>query len=132
MARLYWDKHGVESLSIRIGSCLNAPKTERHLFTWLSYDDLVSLLEAGLSTKRLGCRIVWGASANAHRWWRDHGLSALGYRPKHNAEAAVALIEEDQAGDSVALRYQGGAYCSSEYTRTDPSPADIFAWMKED
>jgi uronate dehydrogenase len=53
LARLYWDKHGVESLSIRIGTCLPKPKEPRHLSTWLSHDDLISMIEAGLRRKTL-------------------------------------------------------------------------------
>ena len=64
LARLYWDKHGVESLSIRIGTCLPKPKEPRHLSTWLSHDDLISMIEAGLRTPSLGCRVIWGVSKN--------------------------------------------------------------------
>src|ERR1700734_832910 len=36
MGRLYWDKHGVESLFIRIGSCFPEPMNARMLASWLS------------------------------------------------------------------------------------------------
>ncbi|MBS7588844.1 NAD-dependent epimerase/dehydratase family protein, partial [Ancylobacter defluvii] len=57
LARLYWDKHGLESLSIRIGSCIEQPTDLRHLSTWLSFGDLVGQIETGLSCVGLGCRI---------------------------------------------------------------------------
>jgi uronate dehydrogenase len=131
MGRLYWDKHAVESLAIRIGSCLAHPEKIRHLSTWISYDDLVDLIEAALSTPRLGCRVVWGMSANTRRWWRNHRVTELGYRPKDNAEDfAVSLDAARTENDPVASRYQGGCFCSLGYSRTEPSPIDIFEWIK--
>ena len=38
--RLYWDKHGVTSVFLRIGSCTPVPLDDRMLATWLSYGDL--------------------------------------------------------------------------------------------
>src|SRR5687767_78863 len=44
MARMYWDKHGIEGISQRIGSTLEKPTEFRHLSTWLGHDDLVHLM----------------------------------------------------------------------------------------
>jgi uronate dehydrogenase len=44
MGRLYWFKHGVESVFIRIGSCFPEPTNARMLATWLSYPDLARLV----------------------------------------------------------------------------------------
>ena len=44
MGRLYWNKHGVESVFIRIGSCFPEPVNARMLATWLSYPDLARLV----------------------------------------------------------------------------------------
>lgn len=130
MGRLYWDKHGVESLSIRIGSALPEPQETRHLSTWLSLDDLAGLVEAAITVERLGCRVAWGASANQRRWWRDNG-SDMGYRVKDDAEPYAAALEAKEPGrDEVTLRYQGGSFCADGYTRRAPSPSDIFGWMQ--
>jgi uronate dehydrogenase len=132
MGRLYWDKHGVESLSLRIGSALPEPQETRHLSTWLSLDDLASLVEAAISVEQLGCRVAWGASANQRRWWRDNG-PGIGYRVKDDAEAYAAALEaKEPVRDEVTLRYQGGSFCTDGYTRRAPSPADIFGWMRND
>ena len=40
MGRLYWYKHGVESVFVRIGSAFPEPTNARMLATWLSYADL--------------------------------------------------------------------------------------------
>src|SRR5690606_9411161 len=45
LAQLYWDKYGIESVSIRIGSCFPKPVDRRMLSTWFSYPDLVHLIE---------------------------------------------------------------------------------------
>ena len=84
LARLYWDKHGVESLSIRIGTCLPKPKDPRHLSTWLSHDDLVRMIEAGVNTPLLGCRLIWGVSQNQRSWWKSHDQK-MGDLRKHDA-----------------------------------------------
>src|ERR1700677_555873 len=45
MGRLYWFKHGVESVLLRIGSCTAEPVDDRMLSTWLSLGDLTRLVE---------------------------------------------------------------------------------------
>ena len=44
LARYYFDKYGVETAVVRIGSCFPEPKDHRMLVTWLSEDDLVALV----------------------------------------------------------------------------------------
>jgi uronate dehydrogenase len=132
LGRLYWDKHSVESLAIRLGSCVSSPKKTRHLSTWMSYRDLVGLIQAALDARTLGCRIAWGVSANSRSWWRDHSFEALGFKPEDNAETFAPTLEDQAGEDLIALRYQGGCFCAIGYTRAHPSPADIFDWMRED
>ncbi len=40
VARFYFDRYGIESACLRIGSCLAEPKDRRMLSSWLSFDDL--------------------------------------------------------------------------------------------
>jgi uronate dehydrogenase len=131
LARLYWDKHGVESLSIRIGTCLPKPKEARHLSIWLSHDDLVRMIEAGLRTPVLGCRVIWGVSQNRRSWWKTHDQD-LGELRKDDAELFADTISENETGNPIARRYQGGAFCVQDYSRNAPSPQDIFGWMHKD
>src|SRR5579884_862495 len=44
MGRMYWFKHGVESVFVRIGSAREEPIDARMLATWMSYGDLSSLM----------------------------------------------------------------------------------------
>lgn len=53
VASFYFDRYGIETVSIRIGSSFPQPQNPRMLCTWLSYDDLVQLIERGLFTPTL-------------------------------------------------------------------------------
>src|ERR1700761_1848611 len=80
MGRLYWFKHGVESVFVRIGSAFPEPVNARMLATWLSYADLSRLVVRCVTTGKVGCCVVWGASANGRMtWWRNDGRGALGW-----------------------------------------------------
>lgn len=127
LARLYWDKHGLESLSLRIGTCAEEPTQARHLSTWLSYDDLIRLVEAGLATGTLGCRIAWGVSDNRRSWWRRHD-DGLGYQPQDDAETFAPKIGGLPEPNPIAARYQGGPYTAMDYDRAEPSPRALFPW----
>lgn len=118
LARLYWDKHGLESLSLRIGTCAPEPTQARHLSTWLSVDDLMRLIEAGLAVEKLGCRVAWGVSDNTRSWWRTSD-DTLGYHPQDNAEIFAPAVENLPEPDPIAARYQGGPFCSMGYDRED-------------
>jgi uronate dehydrogenase len=130
LARLYWDKHGVESLSIRIGTCLPKPYEPRHLSTWLSHDDLIGMIEAGLNTPLLGCRVIWGASKNRRSWWKSHDED-LGDLRKHDAESFADSLSKAESVNPIAQQYQGGGFCVQDYDRQAPSPRDIFGWMRK-
>jgi uronate dehydrogenase len=41
MARLYWDKHGIETVCVRIGTAVEKPTEVRHLSTWFGLQDLL-------------------------------------------------------------------------------------------
>jgi uronate dehydrogenase len=122
MAKLYWYKHGVESISIRIGSAFPKPSTRRMLSSWLSYDDLARLVAAGLRAQDVRCDVVWGASANSRTWWRDDARGLLGWTPQDSADEFAAAIDAVVSQDPIEERYQGGHLCSRDYTRKRPPP----------
>ncbi len=126
MGRLYWDKHGVESVLVRIGSCFPEPVDARMLATWLSYADLVRLMQRCVLAERVGCAVIWGASANSRTFWGKDAREQLGWAPQDSADGFAAQLGGKVSGDSVAERYQGGAYCANEYSRAAPSPANLF------
>jgi uronate dehydrogenase len=115
VARMYWDKHGVESVSLRIGSCFEQPKEERMLATWLSRDDLARLVECSLLAPRTGCAIVWGASNNTGAWWQEDDRDLIGWRPQDSADPWMGSFPGP--GTRVADRFQGGRFCEVDYSR---------------
>jgi len=127
MGRLYWDKHGVENVNLRIGSCFPRPTNARMLSTWLSYADLVRLCAAAVTAPRTGHCVIWACSANPATFWGKDHRDRIGWQPQDSAEAFRAELEGVVSGDPVEERYQGGAYCAVEYSRRTPSPRDPFA-----
>jgi uronate dehydrogenase len=126
MGRLYWDKHGVESVLVRIGSCFPEPVDARMLSTWLSYADLVRLMQRCVLTEQVGCAVIWGASANTRTFWGKDAREKLGWAPQDSADTYAAQLGGKLSGNPVIERYQGGAYCANEYSRPAPSPAKLF------
>jgi len=113
VARFYFDRYGIESVCLRIGSSFPEPKDRRMLATWLSYDDLERLVVASLTAPVVGCSIVYGVSDNTTTWWDNTSASHLGFRPQDSSERFRAAAEARQPvldpGDP-ATRFQGGAF----------------------
>jgi len=64
LASLYWDKRQVESVCMRILSCAQVTNA-RAVGTWLSYDDLIQLVERSITAPVTGFTVVYGVSNNA-------------------------------------------------------------------
>lgn len=112
MAQFYFDRYGIETVSIRIGSSFPAPLNRRMLSTWLSYDDLTALVGKALFTPGVGHTVVYGASANQEVWWDNHAAAALGWTPRDSSEPFRSRVEAEPplaANDPNAI-YQGGAF----------------------
>ena len=54
VAQFYFDRYGIETVSIRIGSSFPEPANRRMMSTWLSYRDLTTLIEKSLFTPSVG------------------------------------------------------------------------------
>jgi uronate dehydrogenase len=127
MGRMYWFKHGVESVNVRIGSATVEPVNARMLASWLSYPDFARLVERRVLTPKVGHSVIWGASDNARMTrWRNDDREALGWTPIDSADPFAGQLADAVSGDPIEERYVGGAYCSVEYTRGDPAPAGLF------
>ena len=85
LASLYWDKRGIESVCMRIFSCAQATNA-RSIGTWLSYDDLIHLVERSIDSPVVGFTVVYGISNNDRAVVDNSKAGHLGYRPKDNAE----------------------------------------------
>ena len=127
MGRLYWDKHGVENVNLRIGSCFPKPTEARMLATWLSYADLARLCIAAVTAPEVGHSVIWGCSDNPESFWGKDHRERIGWTPQDSAEAFRADVEGKVSGDAVTERYQGGAFTAMGYSRAEPSSKDIFS-----
>src|SRR3546814_20899855 len=68
LARYYWDKFGIESVCLRIGSTRPMPNESRELATWLSEPDLERLLLACLTAPKVDYPVVSGVSNTRDSW----------------------------------------------------------------
>jgi uronate dehydrogenase len=113
LARFYFDRYGIETACVRIGSSFPEPRDRRMLATWLSYDDLHRLIGACLSTPVLGHSIVFGMSNNAVTWWDNCRARHIGYVPQDSSDvfrdAVFARTAAPDLNDPVAI-YQGGGF----------------------
>lgn len=113
LAQLYWDRFGIETVSVRIGSSFAAPKDRRMLATWMSFDDTERLIVAALTAPVVGHSVIYGMSDNATTWWDNTSARHIGYRPQDSSDVFRAEVEARQQtldlSDPAVLR-QGGAF----------------------
>lgn len=113
LSRFYWDRHGIETVCVRIGSSFPEPRNRRMLATWMSYDDLERLVVASLTAPVVGHSILFGISDNHTRFYDNKYGQHLGYRPQDCSEPFRAKVEAaDPRPDmsDVANIYQGGPF----------------------
>ncbi len=114
LASLYADKFGIRTLSIRIGYCALAPDTEFRQSIWLHPEDFFQLCTIGLEHPDIHNQIVFGASANPRCPWNNSTAYALGYRPAHDADAHLGVLDRRE-GDEVSRHFQGGPFAAEEW-----------------
>jgi len=113
LAQLYFDRWGIETVSLRIGSSFPEPVDRRMLASWLAYDDLERLVRAALTAPHVGHSVIYGVSDNPRRWWNNDSASHIGFRPQESSERFTATVEARNAAadpTSPIVRYQGGNF----------------------
>ena len=113
IARLYWDRFGIETLVVRIGSSYPEPQNRRMLATWLSYDDLERLVVAGLTAPVVGWSVIYGISDNRTAFYDNTLARHIGYRPQDSSDGHRARVEAAQPVVDLsdpANVYQGGVF----------------------
>ena len=116
LAQLYWDRYGLETVSLRIGSSFPEPRDRRMLATWMSFDDLERLVIAALTAPAVGHSIIYGMSDNPRTWWDNRHARHIGYQPQDSSERFRAAAEARQPKldlSDPAVIFQGGAFCTS-------------------
>ena len=113
LSRFYFDRYGIETVCVRIGSSFPEPRDRRMLATWLSYDDLERLVVACLTAPLAGHTVLFGMSDNTTTWWDNRHAAHIGYRPQDSSEpfraAAQARQPQLDTTDPVVI-YQGGGF----------------------
>ncbi|WP_422870481.1 NAD-dependent epimerase/dehydratase family protein [Curtobacterium sp. RRHDQ10] len=109
LCRLYADKFGVSTISLRIGSYEEQPAPGRQQRTWLSPADAVRAFVAAMTTTE-HTAVFYASSANTDGWWDLRAGEAVGFVPQDDASARTAPEPLDP---SVP---QGGEYASPAYS----------------
>ena len=113
LSRFYFDRYGIETACIRIGSSFPEPKDRRMLATWLSYDDLHRLITACLATPVLGHSIIFGASNNSVSWWDNSRAKHIGFHPQDTSDIFKdGIYSNSKAPDLTdpVVQFQGGGF----------------------
>ncbi len=113
LAQFYWDRYGIETVSLRIGSSFPEPRDRRMLASWMSYDDLERLVMAALTAPVVGHSIIYGISNNSTAWYDNSKARHIGYRPQDSSDAFRAAVEARQPRIDItdpAAIYQGGGF----------------------
>lgn len=113
LSRYYFDRFGIETVCLRIGSSFEEPRNQRMMVTYLAYDDLVELVRCALFTPRVGHTISFGVSNNSARWWDNRQAAHLGFVPKHSAQGFAGRFPasgEWPPAEDVTSTFQGGPF----------------------
>lgn len=118
MASLYWDKWGLECACLRICSCFPEPADRRMLWSWLSFEDMVRLTEAALTSPRVGFSVIYGTSDNARAAVSNAFATHIGFLPQDSADDdADAVLARTARPDphAVANRVVGGGFAATAH-----------------
>jgi uronate dehydrogenase len=113
LSRFYFDRYGIETTCLRIGSSFPQVKDRRMLSTYLSYDDLVELVRCALFAPKVGHTVIFGVSGNSVTWWDNSKAAHLGFRAKDTSDAQRERVEGSSpplGPNDPARIYQGGAF----------------------
>jgi len=113
LSRFYFDRYGIETACMRIGSSFAEPKDRRMLATWLSFDDLHRLITACLTTPVLSHSIIYGMSNNAVTWWDNSEARHVGYVPEDSSDVFRESVYASTSAPDLtdpAVQFQGGGF----------------------
>jgi uronate dehydrogenase len=113
ISRYYFDRFGIETVCVRIGSSFPEPVNKRMMSTWFSYDDLTEMLRCALFAPRVNHTIIMGQSDNPSTWWDNRYARHLGYKAKDSSAAFGGQFPDTAAfpaEDDVTAIYQGGSF----------------------
>ncbi len=112
MLQYYFDRHAIQSVSLRIGTYRPLPIDQRSLATWLSPRDICQLVDLSLRHAGPGALVVQGYSGNTHLKVADPNWARLGYVPLDNAEQYREMLRGQGIDVDGAWEYDrhGGSF----------------------
>ncbi len=113
LSRYFYDRFGIETVCIRIGSAFPEPINKRMMVTYFSYDDLVEQLRCSLFAPRVGHTIAFGVSDNEGKWWDDRKAGHLGFKAKDSSTKFAGKFPDSAeypAAEDVTTIFQGGGF----------------------
>ncbi|MBK7115252.1 MAG: NAD(P)-dependent oxidoreductase [Proteobacteria bacterium] len=125
LGRMYWTKHGIETVALRIGTFMNLPpRNVRELSSWLGLEDLEQLVQLAVEVPGVTFAPVWGISANTRAHYDLTEANVIGYVPRQDAEvfASGLAAEPSTAPGDIASRYQGGRFVTQSWTPEEQRP----------
>jgi len=122
LARLYWDKFGIESCCLRIFSSFPEPVDRRMLWSWLSFQDCVQYVDRALVAPHVGFTIGHGLSNNRLKPVDDSKAGHIGFHPQDSAESYREAIERNTDitdPHAAATKFIGGWFCELGHPNDD-------------
>lgn len=114
LGRFYHDRHGIESVCLRIGTCIPLPKSPRCLSAWISHADLIELVHCAILAPEPGFAIVYGVSNNTNSYWGDDDAARIGYQARDSADAYADTIAQLRPNESAPV-WHGGNITARDY-----------------
>ena len=118
LARFFHDRHGLESVCLRIGTCLAQPKSSRCLSVWLSHGDLIELVRCAALAPAVGFAVVYGVSNNSRSHWHGDDAERIGYRPRDSADNYRDEIARLRPNEAPPQK-QGGNILTRDYRKPE-------------
>lgn len=118
LASFYHDRHGLESVCLRIGTCIPRPKSPRCLSVWLSHADLIELVRCAALAPDAGFAVVYGVSNNSASHWHGDDAERIGYRPRDSADNYREEMARTRPNE-VAPPKQGGNILTRDYRKPE-------------
>ena len=125
MGRYYFDRFGIETVCLRIGSCFPEPTEREDMAIHITADDLVELVRCALFVRQAGHTILYGTSVTDEQWWDNRHAAHLGYRARDSVREFAHLFPAaaPPSQDDASARYQGGPFVTFGPQYAPPSNA---------
>ncbi|QGZ65560.1 NAD-dependent epimerase/dehydratase family protein [Paraburkholderia acidisoli] len=109
---LYAHRHGIKTMSIRIGSATDTIGDGRRQHIWVSGRDLAQLIRVGLEHADVSNEVVYGVSRCAAPFFDNARATELGYVPQDSAQdnLSPAFVAREAMPASEGPDFVGGPY----------------------